>query len=93
MAHHKSAIKRWHQSLRERERNRSRRTRARNAIRKLREAVAAGDGEAVKEALSRAYSAVDRAAKKGAIHVGKADRLKRRMAHLVQKAQAPQDAA
>lgn len=86
MAHHKSAIKRWHQSLRERERNRSRRTRARNAIRKLREAVAGGDAEAIKQALSNAYSAVDRAAKKGAIHVGKADRLKRRMAHLVQKA-------
>jgi small subunit ribosomal protein S20 len=93
MAHHKSAIKRWRQSLRERERNRSRRTRARNAIRKLREAVAAGDGSAIEEALRRAYSAVDRAAKKGAIHDGKADRLKRRMAHLVQKARASQDAA
>jgi len=29
MAHHKSAIKRWHQSLRERDRNRARRTVAR----------------------------------------------------------------
>jgi small subunit ribosomal protein S20 len=93
MANHKSAIKRWHQSLRERERNRSRRTRARGAIRKLREAVEDGDAQAIQEALSGAYSAVDRAAKKGAIHVGKADRLKRRLAQLVQRSQTTPDAA
>ena len=72
MAHHKSAIKRWHQSLRERDRNRTRRSLARTSIRRVREAVAAGD--------KKAYSALDRAAKQGAIHTGKADRLKRRLA-------------
>ncbi len=86
MAHHKSAIKRWHQSLRERDRNRARRTFARGSVRRLREAVAAGDDTAVKEALSAAYSALDRAAKQGAIHTGKADRTKRRLAALVAKA-------
>jgi small subunit ribosomal protein S20 len=86
MAHHKSAIKRWHQSIRERDRNRARRTLARSTVRRLREAVDAGDETATKEALSAAYSALDRAAKQGAIHTGKADRSKKRLAALVNKA-------
>lgn len=85
MAHHKSAIKRWHQSLRERDRNRARRTLARGSVRRLREAVAAGDEAKVKEALNEAYSTLDRAAKMGAIHTGKADRAKRRLAALTSK--------
>lgn len=85
MAHHKSAIKRWHQSIRERERNRARRTLARGSVRRLREAVAAGDTETAKAALSDAYSALDRAAKMGAIHTGKADRSKKRLAALINK--------
>ncbi len=85
MAHHKSAIKRWHQSIRERERNRSRRTLARGSVRRLREAVTAGDEAATKTALSEAYSALDRAAKMGAIHTGKADRSKKRLAALINK--------
>jgi small subunit ribosomal protein S20 len=88
MAHHKSAIKRWHQSLRERDRNRARRSLARTSIRKVREAVASGDAEAIKAALSGAYSALDRAAKMGAIHTGKADRLKRRLAARASQANA-----
>jgi len=86
MAHHKSAIKRWHQSLRERDRNRARRTLARGAVRRLREVAAAGDDAATKEALSAAYSALDRAAKMNAIHTGKADRTKKRLAALIAKA-------
>jgi small subunit ribosomal protein S20 len=88
MAHHKSAIKRWHQSLRERDRNRVRRTVARGSVRKVREAVAAGDEDAVKAALSEAFSTLDRAAKQGAIHTGKADRTKGRLAALVNKSAA-----
>jgi small subunit ribosomal protein S20 len=86
MANTKSAIKRWHQSLKRRDRNRSTRTLARTAVRRVREAAASGDEEAMKTALTAAYSAVDRAAKKGAIHTGKADRQKRRLAALVAKA-------
>ena len=85
MAHHKSAIKRWHQSLRERDRNRARRTLARGSVRRLREAVAGGDEKVVQEALGEAFSALDRAAKQGAMHTGKADRSKRRLAALVSK--------
>lgn len=85
MANNKSAIKRWHQSLKRRDRNRSRRTSARSAVRSLREAVTAGDDATVDAALGAAFSTLDRAAKTGAIHTGKADRTKSRLAHLVAK--------
>ncbi len=85
MANTKSAIKRWHQSLKRRDRNRTRRTAARSAVRRLREAVAAGDSAEVSTALSAAYSSLDMAAKNGAVHTGKADRTKRRLAALVHK--------
>ena len=86
MANNKSAIKRWHQSLKRRDRNRATRSFTRSAIRSLREGVAAGgDAAATKTALSAAFSALDRSAKKGAIHTGKADRLKRRLATLAAK--------
>jgi small subunit ribosomal protein S20 len=85
MANNKSAIKRWHQSLKRRDRNRATRTVARTAVRNLRETAVAGDADATKEALTAAYSALDRAAKKGAIHTGKADRAKRRLAALAAK--------
>lgn len=88
MANNKSALKRWHQSLKERDRNRARRSSMRSATRKLRETAAAGDSAATTEALSAAYSSLDRAAKQGAIHTGKADRLKRRLAALVSKSTA-----
>jgi small subunit ribosomal protein S20 len=87
MANNKSAIKRWHQSLKRRDRNRSRRSAARSAVRALREAVAAGDDAQVKTALSDAFSSLDRAAKRGAIHTGKADRAKSRLARLVARSQ------
>jgi small subunit ribosomal protein S20 len=88
MATHKSAIKRWHQSLRERDRNRARRTLARNSVRRVREAAEDGNEEELKVSLSQAYSALDRAAKTNAIHTGKADRLKRRLATLASKTEA-----
>lgn len=80
MANNKSAIKRWHQSLKRRDRNRSRRSAARTAIRNARESLAGSEGSDGAAALSAAYSVLDRAAKTGAIHTGKADRLKRRLA-------------
>lgn len=85
MANNKSAIKRWHQSLKRRDRNRATRTVARSAVRNLRETATEGDATATAAALTAAYSALDRAAKKGAIHTGKADRTKSRLAQLVAK--------
>lgn len=88
MANNKSAIKRWHQSLRRRDRNRARRSAARTAVRSLRDAVTDGDSATVTDSLSRAFSILDRAAQRGAIHAGKADRQKRRLAALVKKSAA-----
>lgn len=85
MANHKSAIKRWHQSLKRRDRNRARRTLVRSSVRTVREAAAAGDNETAAQSLAAAYSALDTAARRGAIHTGKADRQKRRLAALIAK--------
>ncbi len=75
-------MKRWRQSLKRRARNRPNRSESRTAVRAAREAAAAGDGDAYQEALSHAYSVLDRAARKGAIPTGRADRTKRRLAAL-----------
>jgi small subunit ribosomal protein S20 len=85
MAHSKSALKRWRQSLKARDRNRARRSFARSSVRKLREAVAAANPAEASTALGAAYSALDRAARHGAIHKGKADRTKRRLAALARR--------
>ena len=82
MATKQSAMKRWRQSLKRRGRHRATRTQSRSAVRSAREAAAAGDGEAFNEALSEAYSVLDRAARKGAIPTGRAARTKRRLAAL-----------
>ena len=82
MANTRSAIKRWRQSVKRRTRNRATRSESRTAVRLAREAAASGDGEAFGAALSEAYSVLDRAARKGAIPTGRADRTKRRLAAL-----------
>ena len=87
MANNKSALKRWHQPLKRRDRNRSTRSAMRSQIRAVREAASVGDDDAMKTALTAAFSSLDRAAKKGAIHTGKADRAKRRLAHLVARSE------
>ena len=86
MANSKSALKRWRQSLRNRDNNRSRRSATRTTVRRVREAVEAGDATTITATLSEAYSSLDRAAKSGAMHTGKADRQKQRLAKLVNKA-------
>lgn len=72
--------------MKRRTRNRATRSESRTAVRAARdaalEAAATGDGEAFGAALSEAYSVLDRAARKGAIPTGRADRTKRRLAAL-----------
>lgn len=88
MANNPSAAKRARQSLQRRIRNRSRRTAARTATRRVREVALTGDAETYEAALQRAYSLWDRAAKNGAIHSRTADRYKRRLAALRDKVEA-----
>ncbi|HEX7243739.1 MAG TPA: 30S ribosomal protein S20 [Longimicrobiaceae bacterium] len=78
----KSAEKRMRTSAVRAERNKARRTRLRNAIRKVRQADSA---EAAGTALKDAISLLDRAAAKRLIHPNKAARDKSRLTALLGK--------
>jgi small subunit ribosomal protein S20 len=74
VAHHKDAIKRNKQNARRRMRNRHYRTRMRNQIKALREAVDAGDVELAQARLRETVSVIQRVAHKGVIHRNQAAR-------------------
>lgn len=67
MANHKSAKKRARQTIKKTARNTQVRSKFRTAIRKAKEAAAAG-GDAVTTSLSAAISQIQKAANKGVIH-------------------------
>jgi small subunit ribosomal protein S20 len=64
--------------------NRSRRSRMRTFLRKVEEAIAAGDRNQALEALRAAEPEVMRAAQKGIVHKNTASRKVSRLAHRVQ---------
>ncbi len=68
MANHKSALKRHRQSLKLRARNRIMKTKVKNSIKAVREAVEQKDKEAASLALQQATSTLDKAATKKVIH-------------------------
>ena len=68
MANHKSAEKRNRQSKIRRMRNRVNKTKMKNAIRKVNEAVEAGSAEDAKTALLAAIPVIAKTASKGTIH-------------------------
>lgn len=74
MANHKSAIKRAKQSEVRRLRNRARKTRMKNAIKSLEDALKANSPELANERLREAISVIDTTAQKGVIHRNKAAR-------------------
>ena len=73
MANHKSALKRHTQSLKNRERNRSNRTRLKTAVKSVLEAVEKKDVNAA-AILSSTVSVVAKSASKGLIHKNTAAR-------------------
>lgn len=79
MANIKSAIKRIRSSRRKQVRNQATRTRARSAVKEARLAIESGSPEEKAKAIQAAYSALDRAAGKGAIHKRNAARRKSRL--------------
>ena len=83
MANIKSAEKRIRRSSRQRERNRMLRSRLKSAVKDLRQAVAAGDGDAAREKLPGTLSIVDSTARKGVIHANAAARTKSRLTRAV----------
>lgn len=74
MANHKSAIKRARQSEDRRQRNRSRKTRMKNVVRKLEESLTAKAREDAAENLKLAVSVIEKTAAKGVIHKNTASR-------------------
>ncbi|CAN5681707.1 hypothetical protein BH23CHL7_BH23CHL7_15460 [soil metagenome] len=74
-----SAVKRVRQTARRRAINQPRRTAAKTLVSKAIDEAGNGNPEQAREALARALSALDRAAKSGAIHRNAADRRKSRL--------------
>lgn len=83
MANIKSAEKRIGQTERDRERNRSHRSRMRRAVRQLREAVSAGDAGKAQELLPETLQLIDSTAQKNVIHRNAAARTKSRLSRAV----------
>ncbi len=83
MANIKSAEKRIGQTERDRERNRSQRSRMRRAVRQLREAVSAGDVSKAQELLPETLKLIDSTAQKKVIHRNAAARTKSRLTRAV----------
>ncbi len=68
MANTASARKRIRQNVKRVARNKARKSRVRSFVRKLEEAIAAGDKSAAQEAFRSAQPELQRAATKGALH-------------------------
>ena len=80
MANSKSAKKRIRSNQRKHDRNTMYRSRVKTAIKKAREAVAAGDPAKAKEAVRLATRMLDRAATRGVVHARNASRRVARLA-------------
>lgn len=85
MAITKNAKKANRVSVRRRVSNDTRRRTMKEAVKEVRNNVAAKNEKALKSTLSLAYKALDKAAKKGVIKKGTADRKKARLARAIAK--------
>jgi len=79
MANTASARKRARQAEKRRLRNKSYKTRFKNAVKKVLKAIEQGNRENIEELLRQAISAIDKAAQKGVIHKNQAARRKSRL--------------
>lgn len=81
----KSAIKRVRTSAKAQERNYRTRSKVHTAVKQVRDLVTKGEVAAAKEALPRAYQALDLAAKKRVLHKNTVARRKSRLSKLLAK--------
>lgn len=88
MANHASALKRARQNETRRLRNRTVKTRIKNVVKSVRQAVEAQSPEAATTTLNQAKSMIAKAAKKGVIHKKNASRKIARLAKLAQRPKA-----
>lgn len=83
MANHASAKKRVRQTIKRTARNRHLRTNVRTSVKRVRAAVAEGDGDAAKKALIEAIGKIDTAVSKGIFHRKTGSRYISRLTHQV----------
>jgi small subunit ribosomal protein S20 len=81
MANIKSQIKRNRQNAKRQERNKAVRTALKTSTKKVRVAVASGDGQTAVERAREAARDLDKAASRGIVHKRTAARRKSRLAH------------
>lgn len=84
----KSAKKRMRQNVVRNARNRARRSTLRTSIRRLHEAIEAGNGDDIQTRWLEAQGLIDRTARLGIMHPNTAARTKSRLARRIQQAQA-----
>ncbi len=85
----KSAKKRLRQNITKRSRNRTVKSSVKTQVRKVREAVAAGDIQQAETEFREAAKKLDRAGAHRVIHANKASRTKSRLQQLIKKAKQP----
>ena len=85
MAHHKSALKRFRQTIKRTAQNRSLRSDLRTVIKKFRLIQASGNIEKVREAYSGVQKNIDKAVTKGVLHKRTGARYKSRLALSIEK--------
>jgi small subunit ribosomal protein S20 len=83
VANHPSALKRHRQSVRRHARNQIIKTRVRNLVRAVRDAIRTGNGSAARSEFARASRALDKAVVKGVFHRNTASRRIARLAKAV----------
>ena len=81
----KSAKKRMRQNVKRNARNRARRSTLRTSIRRLHEAIEAGDSAAAQAQWAQTQGIIDRTARLGIIHPNSAARTKSRLARRIQQ--------
>uniref|UniRef100_A0A8J4H8S5 Small ribosomal subunit protein bS20 n=1 Tax=Acidicaldus sp. TaxID=1872105 RepID=A0A8J4H8S5_9PROT len=89
MANTASARKRIRQTVRRTERNRARKSRVRGFVRKVEQAISAGDKSAAAEALRSAQPEMQRAASKGVAHANTVSRKLSRLAARIKAIASP----
>ena len=83
MANHASAKKRTRQTIKRTARNRHIRTGVRTSVKRVRVAIAAGDVDSAKRALTEAVRKIDAAVSKGVYHRKTGSRYISRLSHQV----------
>lgn len=85
MAHHKSALKRIRQTVKQNLRNRSLRSNLRTTIKQFRELLESGDTEQIKSGYPNVQKTIDKAVTKGILHTKTAARQKSRLMQAANK--------